>query len=222
MEYQAGLLNYTDDSQYEDTGNEMFGELKAIVVDVYPEEYAVDVSLPNGNVLTKVPVRAFGGVYNGKFNGEFNLPRPNDEVTLFFINGYSESPVVSGGFIFPEEPSEKTKAFLSDKAINDYVVQRGDIEFKIKGDESELTIKKLDNSLLIKVDLTGNKIVIDGGSIEIGTGTLEKLLKSETFKTLYNQNVSKYNAHTHPGGGAPNQAMTNMSDSELSTKIKTV
>ncbi len=130
--------------------------------------------------------------YLGKDCGDNILPGEKDGVWIEFEGGDTDFPIYVGMW-----------------AAKDDVPN----EFKSSYNEKTRVLKDKNGNKIIMKD--GKMIIISSGDIELGEGVLEKLIKGESFKTLYNAHF-----HTSPAGptGIATVAMSNLL---LSAKNKT-
>lgn len=64
----------------------------------------------------------------------------------------------------------------------------------------------------VRISSEGTEIrILKGGTIELGEGATERLIKGDTFKTLFNSLLAALSEHTHPVSGAVAGVSTNLS-----------
>lgn len=206
--------------------------------DVDSKRLVCDIEIAMGGTKNDVPF--FGGgidTVTENPHGIFVPPREDQMVGVLFVRGHYDNPIAA--FSIPHPSWNVEQADLSKfnellDSINDIAVfhytgtkiimrENGKIELlkDISGTDYGLTFtfsdtdKKttIEDQNSNKIILQDGKIVIESsGDIELGTSSLEKLVKGLAMQTLYN-------SHTHPSAVGPTGApIQQMSSSQLSSK----
>ena len=156
--------------------------------------------------------------------GDLSVPKINTVVRLSFSNGDVLSPEymsiqnVSDAVIaeFGEDYlnshsllydiDENVKIFYTPgKGLNLFhkdsqIIINPDSSITIQHKDSESIIELIGNRINIvstsQVNVTTDKCVVDAGTIELGEGATESLIKGDAFKTFFD-------THTHAGAGSP-------------------
>jgi hypothetical protein len=151
--------------------------------------------------------------------GSLSVPKLKSVVAIRFDNGNPYSPEY---FAIHELAQDIKDEFNDEYEGSHMILFDGDQELKIwftvgKG----LTIALKEASINIAPDnlitvTSPNKVVVDSPNIELGTDSLEAVIKGETFQRLFN-------AHTHIGnlGAATSTPTIPLNGSELSQVTKT-
>ena len=172
------------------------GRAKVRVASIYDEIPVEDIPW----AFPKNRGTVFGKAGKG---GAVSIPKLNAVVGVVFDNGNPYSPEY---FSLQELADDIKEELNSEYAGSHIVLFDGDQELKIWFSVSKgltLSVKGAlinidkENQITMKTD---NKVIIDSPNIELGKSTsaaiAEYLIKGDTFLKLFN-------AHTHPGSGAP-------------------
>lgn len=143
--------------------------------------------------------------------GNFSVPQEDAHVFVFFEGGDHLQPVymaeapdgVRGVPVFASTNYPNRRGFKLKNGLEVYV------------DESNDEVKVTHPSgVILSIDENGTVKVVSG-DIELGSGTMEKLVK-EAFKAVYNAHTHKYTSPAHAGPVVETAAPTTaMADSEL-------
>ena len=172
------------------------GRAKVRVASIYDEIPVEDIPW----AFPKNRGTVFGKAGKG---GAVSIPKLNSVVAVVFDNGNPYSPE----YFALQELAEDVKGELNSEYAGSHIVLfDGDQELKIWFSVSKgltLSVKGAsinidkENQITMK---TKNKVIIDSPNIELGKSSsaaiAEYLIKGKTFLKLFN-------AHTHPGSGAP-------------------
>lgn len=175
-----------------------------------------DISIPKIGTIVKV-VFPTGDLYSPEWSFIQNM---NVQAIEEIQDTYE------GSHILLYDNDEQVKIFYTPgKGMNIFhkdssIIINPDSSITIQHKDTESIIELVGNSINIvstnQVTVTTEKAVIEASSIELGTQTLEAVIKGETFQKLYN-------AHTHIGNlGAPTSPpVQQLTGVELSKTTKT-
>jgi hypothetical protein len=183
--------------------------------------------------------KTFAGGDDSGF-GDLSIPKVNTVVGVIFSNGDLLSPEyvsiqnVSEAVISEFGPDylnshsllydvdEDVKIFYTPgKGLNLFhkesqIIINPDSSITIQHKDSESIIELIGNRINIvstsQVNVTTDKCVVDAGTIELGEGATESLIKGNAFKAIFD-------THTHAGAGSP--PLVPLPPSVLSTVSKT-
>lgn len=127
--------------------------------------------------------------------GFHSAPHPDADGVLFFPSGNREHAI---GINFFNRQYRLTGLKTGEVALS---TDEGDTVKLGRGNKIEI--------------ISSNKVTVNSPSIELGTESLEKVLKGETFQTLFNN-------HTHTGnlGVVTSPPLEPSSPADLSTVVK--
>lgn len=175
-----------------------------------------DISIPKVGTIVKV-VFPTGDLYSPEWSFIQNL---NVQASEEIQDSYE------GSHILLYDNDEQVKIFYTPgKGMNIFhkesqIIINPDSSITIQHKDTESIIELIGDTINVvstnQVNITTNKAVIDAGSIELGDGAVEALIKGNTFQTIFN-------SHTHIGNlGAPTSPpIIPLNGSELSTISKT-
>jgi len=125
--------------------------------------------------------------------GLTSFPRKGAEALIGFINGNKDHGVaikVDDSRVRPKNLQEGEVVLYHESGSKIYMKSNGDINIESAG-----------------------KVTLDGDSIELGSGVLEKLIKGDSFLTFFNSHV-----HVVPGIGPSAVPTAPMTSAQLSSK----
>ena len=124
----------------------------------------------------------------------FTANVPIDELALIFsVGANSESRIA-----FPSSPKLRIKPIKAGEIVIFHPLTGAKIHFKTNGNIDIETAGGV-NVIAVNVNVITDIVNIDSPDINLGTGTLEKLMNESA--------MAVYNSHQHSGGPVPDQQM---------------